>query len=60
MNDNKKTEIKWWHLLATGGGLNLFIGNSIIGDILVAFGLGWGILLLIKYIYSKVIKNKTV
>ena len=58
MNENKKTEIKWWHLLAAGGGLNLLLGHSLIGDILAGVGLGWGILLLIKYVYGKVAQKK--
>jgi len=57
------SEIKWWHLLAAGMGLNLLLGNrnftgNFIGDILVVVGGGWGLLLFIRYIKSKVVKKK--
>ena len=58
MNENKKTEIKWWHLFAAGGGLNLLLGHSLIGDILAGVGMSWGILLLVKYVYGKVVKKE--
>lgn len=63
MNENKKSQIKWWHLVAAGGGLNLLLGNrniiiGMLGDILVVIGLGWGILILVKHIYSKVAKKE--
>ncbi|MFH1346798.1 MAG: hypothetical protein ABIH10_00930 [Spirochaetota bacterium] len=70
MNEEKEklNKIKWWHLVVIASAVSIFlIGNRnslttiIIGmffDILGTIGLCWGILLLIKYIYNKIVKKK--
>ena len=55
---DKRVDIKWWHLWAGGIGINILAGGtSILGDLLIAFGLAWGVLLLIKHVYRKAVKK---
>jgi len=65
--ENKKTEITWWHLFLAGAGISFLysINNSvpsflmrILIDLLLVFGMGWGILILIKYLFKKYKTNK--
>lgn len=59
--ENHKEKLKWWHLFAGGIGLHLLFGGMLglmLGDIVTVVGLGWGILLFIKYI-CKVVKKRS-
>ena len=59
---DKKNKITWWHLFVAGGGIRILYGlghNSppflvgILADILSVAGMGWGILILVKYLFRK-------
>lgn len=62
---SKKFKITWWHLLILSAGLEIFHIHSspsfleiILADFLSVFGIGWGILLLTRYLFKKYGKNK--
>ena len=58
---NKK-KITWWHLFAAGGGIRILYNmnhNSppfligVLADLLSVVGIGWGILILVRYLFRK-------
>ena len=60
--NKKSSEIRWWHLLAAGMGLNLLLNNpqslfavviSMFGTFLSLFGFIWGIVVGIRYIKNR-------
>jgi len=58
---NKKVKISWWQLWLGGVGLAFLFKNSpllILGDVLAVFGMGWGILIGVRYLFKKYGKNK--